>query len=156
MRAAVRNQAKADLIANAFTIKQLNPGRRLEFAIVPDIVVANAYTEAVKGVSGIIHIASPLFAGYEPEQWEDKIVNTAIAATLNILNDAAKESSIKRVIITSSYFATIPWSAFTGSSTEVWGSAPIPLPLARPFQFELEAYGASKVYALHATHDWQA
>lgn len=156
MRAAVRNQAKADAIRNAPSIKELNPGDNLTFIIIPDIVATDAYTEAVKGASEIIHVASPMLPGLKLEEWEDKLVNTAIAATLNILNAAAKESSIKRVVITSSFFATIPWSAFTAPSTEIWGTKPVPLPTERPFQSELEAYGASKVYALQATHDWIA
>jgi nucleoside-diphosphate-sugar epimerase len=156
VRAAVRNQEKAELIANTHSIKQLNPGERLTFSIVSDIVATDAYTEAVKGVSGIFHIASPMFAGYEPEKWEDNIINTAIAATLNILDAASNESSVRRVVITSSFFGTIPWRAFTEPFPEVWSTEPTPLPTERPFQLELQAYAASKVYALHATHDWEA
>lgn len=156
VRAAVRNEAKANLISAAPSIKELNPGDKLTFANVPDIVAPNAYTEAVKGVSGIVHIASPMMSGTNPEEWEDKIIKTAVAATTNVLDAAEKETSVKRMVITSSLFATIPWRAFGGHSTEIWGTKPTALPTARPFQSEFEAYAASKVYALHATADWVA
>lgn len=154
VRAAVRNEGKAGVITSAPSIKQLNPGNKLQFTTVPDIIAPNAYNEAVKGVSGIIHIASPMMNNYAPETWEEKIIKPALDATTNILEAAEKEPSVKRIVITSSLFATIPWSAFMAPSNETWSTKPTPIPTERPFKMEFEAYAASKVFALHSTLNW--
>lgn len=155
VRAAIRGgNARADTIRAAKSIKALNPGNDLTFVDVPEILDPQAYAEAVKGVWGIIHIASPMFSGFKPEEYEDKIVKTAITATTNILTAALNEPTVKRVVITSSLYASIPYRAFGGPSTETWGTKPTAIPTARPFADSLEAYAASKVYALHATNEF--
>lgn len=156
VRAAVRSDAKAEAISNAPSIKEINPGSRLTFVKVPDIVVDGEYDEAVRDVTGIIHVASPLFAGHGADDWEEQLIKPAVQATLNILESAKKESSVKRVVITSSLFATIPWSAFSDPEphSQVYSTEPTPLPTARPFNDEVEAYAASKAYALNATNEW--
>jgi nucleoside-diphosphate-sugar epimerase len=84
VRAAVRSQAKADAVLETPTIKAINPGSRLTFTIVPDILADHAYDEAVKGVKYIIHVASPVIKGegFPPEQWEAEIVKPAIKGTI--------------------------------------------------------------------------
>ncbi|KAF2101525.1 NAD(P)-binding protein [Rhizodiscina lignyota] len=158
VRAAVRSDAKAKSISSTKTIQEINPGSRLEFVHIPDIVADGAYDEAVKGVSGIIHVASPLFAGHSADLYEEMLIKPAIKATTNILDAAKKERSVKRVVITSSLFGTIPWSAFSDPEPheKVYSVEPTPNPTARPFKDEVEAYAASKAYALNATNDWIA
>ena len=55
--AAVRSQAKADLILATPTVKTINPGPGLTFVTVPDMLADGAYDEAVKGAntSCILH-----------------------------------------------------------------------------------------------------
>ena len=65
VRAAVRSATKADKILAAPSIKRLNPGNKLEFANVPDMLVEGAYDEAIKGATFAIHVASPLVSAYK-------------------------------------------------------------------------------------------
>jgi len=74
----------------------------LELVTVPDIVAPDAYTTAVKGVNAIIHVASPYH--FKVEKSEELLI-PAREGTLNILRSAAKEATVKRVVITSSFAA---------------------------------------------------
>ena len=153
VRAAVRSQAKAETIITAPSIKAFAPGSKLEFVIVPDILADNAYDDAVKGVEAILHIASPL--AISTEDYERDIITPAIKGTTNILKAASKEPSVKRIVITSSIAAVVPWADFViRESTHVYtadNSIPDPTgPYARSF----EAYGAAKTKALNATKNF--
>jgi uncharacterized protein YbjT (DUF2867 family) len=59
VRAAVRNKSKAVRICAMPSVHALNPGKKLEFVIVPDFSVDGAYEDVVKGARYVIHIASP-------------------------------------------------------------------------------------------------
>lgn len=39
----------------------------IEFTHVLDITAADAYNEAIRGVDGVIHIASPIYSGFSPD-----------------------------------------------------------------------------------------
>lgn len=150
VRAAVRSQAKAETILTAPSIKALAPGSNLDFVIVPDILADSAYDDAVKGVNAILHIASPL--AIATEDYERDIITPAIKGTTNILKAAAKEPSVKRIVITSSIVAVIPWAEFmTREATHIYtadDSTPDP---SGPYAHSFEAYGAAKTKALNAT-----
>jgi nucleoside-diphosphate-sugar epimerase len=111
VRAAVRSEQKADAVLETPTVKAINPGSRLTFTVVPDILADNAYDEAVKGVKYIIHVASPVIKGegFTQDQWESGIIQPAIKGTSSILEAAHKTQGIKRIVITSSEVAIIPW-----------------------------------------------
>jgi nucleoside-diphosphate-sugar epimerase len=83
VRAAVRSQAKADAVLATPTVKEISPGSRLTFAVVPDILADGAYDEAVEGVKYIIHVASPVIKGegFAPHEWESGIIQPAIKGT---------------------------------------------------------------------------
>jgi len=154
VRAAVRSEDKAKAVLATPTVKAINPGSRLTFVIVPDILADNAYDEAVKGVKYIIHLASPVVKGegFTPEQFETELVEPALKGTVSILKAAYKEPGIKRVVITSSEVAIIPWDEFIAKETDTVfdDQYQIPFP-AGPYNHPFEAYGASKVRALVAT-----
>jgi nucleoside-diphosphate-sugar epimerase len=157
VRAAVRSQAKADAVLETPTIKAINPGSRLTFTIVPDILADHAYDEAVKGVKYIIHVASPVIKGegFPPEQWEAEIVQPAIKGTSSILEAAYKVEGIKRIVITSSEVAIIPWEEFIAKEVDTVfdDTYEIPFP-AGPYSHIFEAYAAGKVRALVFTKEF--
>jgi nucleoside-diphosphate-sugar epimerase len=157
VRAAVRSQAKADSILNAPSVKALNPGSKLTFATIPDMLAKGAYDEAVKGVKYIIHLSSPITSGLTAEEFESKLILPALHGTIGILESANKTTGIERVVITSSEVAIIPWSDFlfveTGKTFDE--SYEIPFPEG-PYGHEFEAYAASKVRALVATKEFIA
>jgi nucleoside-diphosphate-sugar epimerase len=154
VRAAVRSQAKADAVLATPTVKAINPGSRLTFVIVLDILADNAYDEAVKGVKYIIHSASPVIKGegFTPDQYETHLVQPALRGTSGILESASKTNGIKRIVITSSEVAIIPWEEFIAKEVDTVfdDSYEIPFP-AGPYSHVFEAYAAGKVRALVAT-----
>ena len=156
VRAAVRSQAKADLILASDSIKSLKPGSALTFTIVPDLLTPGAYDSAVKDVKYIVHTASPLA---EPTTEEEKAhvdfaIKPAIRGTLNILEAAAKTPRVKRVVITSSVVAAVPWPHFIAEESDHIYNADHVVEDSEadgPYGHHFEAYAASKVKALNAT-----
>ena len=77
---------------------------QLETAIVADITVPGAFDDAVKGVDGIIHMASPYVIKVEDN--ETDLILPALNGTKGILESARKYGSkIRRIVITSSFAA---------------------------------------------------
>ncbi|KAG0645446.1 Ketoreductase CTB6 [Hyphodiscus hymeniophilus] len=159
VRAAVRSQSKADAVLATPTVKAINPGSRLSFVIVPDILADSAYDEAVKGVKYVIHVASPVIKGegFTPDQYETHLIQPALKGTAGILESAYKTHGIKRIVITSSEVAIIPWEEFIAKEVDTVydDTYQIPFP-AGPYSHVFEAYSASKVRALVATKDFVA
>ena len=153
VRAAVRSQDKAETILAAPSIKKLAPGPKLDFVYVPDIIADGAYDDALSGVKAILHIASPL--GISAEDYERDIITPAINGTTNILKAAAKEPSVKRIVVTSSNAAIVPWAEFIAAENDhVYTAeerAPDP---SGPYTSTFEAYAAAKVKALNATREY--
>ena len=114
VRAAVRSESKKQQILSAQSVKSLNPGPRLTFAIVPDLTVDGAYDEAVQDTAYIIHLASPIVLKGEikAEDFQSALIDPAINGTLSVLKAAAKAKSVRRVVITSSVVAVVPSKYF--------------------------------------------
>jgi nucleoside-diphosphate-sugar epimerase len=127
----------------------------LEFAIVPDILEDGAYDEAMQGVSYVLHVASPI--SFPTDNLERDLIEPAVKGTTGILKSAAKVSTVKRIVITSSEVAIIPWADFImHESDTVWRDTnKIPEPHG-PYANHFEAYAASKVKALHASEAFVA
>ncbi|KAF6217755.1 hypothetical protein HO133_006582 [Letharia lupina] len=153
VRAAVRSQAKAGTILATQSIKALAPGSKLDFIIVPDIIADGAYDDAVKDVKAILHIASPLPGS--TEDFERDIITPAIKGTTNILKAAAKEPSVRRIVITSSVVAVIPWAEVMNPKTNHVYTADKSVPdPSGPYEHSFEAYAAAKTKALNATKEF--
>lgn len=150
VRAAVRNQAKADAILAAPSIKALVPGKKLTFVFVPDIIADGAYDEAVKDVTYILHIASPL-AGAS-DDYERDTIQPAVKGTSGVLKSALKAPTVKRIVITSSIVAVIPWNDFIMEETDQVFTADDRIPDSYPpFVHHFQAYAAAKTRALNVT-----
>jgi succinate dehydrogenase (ubiquinone) flavoprotein subunit len=156
VRAAVRNQNKVDKILSAPSIKALSPGNRLDFAIVPDLLVDGAYNKAIKGATFVIHIASPIYEAHkEGESYQTTFIEPAVKGTLNILEAAKKTSSIKRIVITSSVVGIFPWKDFiSGAAVNIYNEKSRTPFVPEPYHSAFEAYSASKVAALNETEAW--
>lgn len=158
VRAAVRSQAKADSLLSHPNIQSRNAGgSRLSTIIVPDLTLPGAYDEAVQGVSYVIHVASPLVnEAWKPEEYKANLIEPAVRGTIGILESAHKASSVKRVVITSSAVAIVPFMALLqGSDKDTFDSEnrledPDVSEMAHPMQL----YVASKVLALNAAERW--
>ncbi|KAJ9605711.1 hypothetical protein H2200_009560 [Cladophialophora chaetospira] len=141
VRLAVRSDSKIDAIKTALPSKY--DADELEFTIVPDLAVANAFDSALKGVKYIIHVAAP---GPGPsDDYEATMVKPSINATLSILNSALQSPAVKKVVITSSVAAVMP------SEPKVFDADNILPDPEGPYTHPFWAYCASKQLALSAT-----
>ncbi|KAF3912742.1 Dihydroflavonol-4-reductase [Dactylellina cionopaga] len=102
VRGTARTLEKAEFLKNGPYAKYAD---KFEIAEVPDLEDDGAFNEAVKGVDGIAHIASPFH--YRVTDPYIDLINPAVNGTVNLLK-AAKEYAgpqLKRVVITSSFAA---------------------------------------------------
>ncbi|CDZ96967.1 d-lactaldehyde dehydrogenase [Phaffia rhodozyma] len=93
----VRSAAKGDYL------KDLFKGKPFSYVIVEDIGKDGAFDEAVKGVQGVAHTASPFhLKADDPEE----LIRPAVDGTIGILKSITKNGSdVKRVVVTSSVAA---------------------------------------------------
>eukprot|EP01117_Protostelium_nocturnum_P015540 TRINITY_DN6043_c0_g1_i1.p1 TRINITY_DN6043_c0_g1~~TRINITY_DN6043_c0_g1_i1.p1 ORF type:complete len:336 (+),score=110.06 TRINITY_DN6043_c0_g1_i1:48-1055(+) len=95
VRGTFRDDLKAKEISETFS----QHGDKLELVQLKDMEVESAFDQVVKGVEGIIHVASPCnFDCKNPKEMIDPAVNGTIAVL-----KAAKKSGdrVKRIVITS-------------------------------------------------------
>jgi nucleoside-diphosphate-sugar epimerase len=100
VRLAVRNVSKGQELVHLF---DSNP--RLQLAVVPDLQKSTSFSEAIKGVSAIIHSASPFIV--MTDNVERDLFEPAINITTAVLEAAFKEPSVKRIVLTSSFAAVV-------------------------------------------------
>lgn len=96
VRGTSRSKDKAQFLIN-FVEQKFGSGK-LEIADVPDMIADGAYDEAIKGVSGIVHLASVLTFSSNP----DEVIPPSVKGTLNILKSATQEPKVKSLVVTSS------------------------------------------------------
>lgn len=101
VRGTSRNHTKAQFLVKHIE-KQFGTGK-LELVDVPEMAAENAYDEAVKGVSGIVHLASAVTMSPVPEE----VIPPAIKGALSILKAASKEPKVKSLVLTSSSVAAL-------------------------------------------------
>ncbi|KAL2393208.1 hypothetical protein ABEF93_001167 [Exophiala dermatitidis] len=164
--------AKEHLLTGAFR----NHKHRYQHVVVPDIAVPGAFDEAVRGVYGIIHTASPVDFTLTTV---DEFMGPAVGGNLSILESAWKEamkstttatttdpsrqppppqsSRLTSFVVTSSVAAIVdkwkqvPNHAYTESDWNATGES-----VARETFSAPVAYGASKSAAERAVWDWVA
>jgi nucleoside-diphosphate-sugar epimerase len=78
-----------------------HPDANISLVVVPDMAQAGAFDEAIKGVSGIIHVASNISFDANP----NNVIPEVVAGIKGILESAAAEPSVKRFVYTSSSVA---------------------------------------------------
>ncbi|KAF9489182.1 NAD(P)-binding protein [Pleurotus eryngii] len=101
VRAAVRSASKVKYLTEYFK----SYGDKFETVIVGDMSKDGAFDEAVKGVDGIEHIASPVHLNADDPQ---ELIGPAVSGTVGILNSALRNNpTLKRVVITSSTAAVL-------------------------------------------------
>jgi nucleoside-diphosphate-sugar epimerase len=78
---------------------------QLDIVQVADFAASASFKDAVEGVDGIVHVASPFT--YNTTDNEKELVKPAIAGVKAVLEAAAQEEKVKRVVITSSFAAIL-------------------------------------------------
>ncbi|EME45951.1 hypothetical protein DOTSEDRAFT_32655 [Dothistroma septosporum NZE10] len=149
VRATIRSEAKSNP-----ALVELNTNTNLSFAVVPDITAPDAYLEAIKDVSYVIHIASPLPNAAESGDFEATLIQPAVQGTLSMLEAAQKSGTVKRIVITSSCLSIIDWEALIGGPFDrtLNPEDRIVTPTG-PYALNMHAYWASKVTALNKSEE---
>ncbi|KAI5456165.1 hypothetical protein BGZ63DRAFT_367555 [Mariannaea sp. PMI_226] len=102
----VRGTVRSEKMASDVRETHAKYAGQLSLAIVPDMSASNAFDEAVKGVDGVIHTASPFILG--AIDYEKELFQPAIQGTTSILEAIQKNNpSVSRVIITSSFASIV-------------------------------------------------
>lgn len=106
VRGTVRSEASASKVRKTHSHLLNGDDSRLSFAIVQDVAKPGGFDEAVEGVDGVIHTASPF-----PMQVEDNerdLLDPAIKGTTEVLKAIHKNApQVKRVVITSSFASIV-------------------------------------------------
>ncbi|KIJ56201.1 hypothetical protein M422DRAFT_219369 [Sphaerobolus stellatus SS14] len=111
VRGTVRSASKGDYLTDLFKDHK----DRFEYVVVEDIAKDGCFDEAVKGVDGVAHTASPFH--FKAEDPNDLII-PAVKGTVGILESVKKHApGVKRIVITSSMAAVLqaggPQKTFT-------------------------------------------
>lgn len=146
VRGTSRDTTKTAWITEMFD-KRYGEGK-FEAVVVKDMAESGAFDEACKGVSGVAHVASVLTFDSDP----NKVIPTVVNGAVNAATSAAKQTSVKRFVYTSSSTAiTAPRpNVEITISTENWNNEDVKAAWEPP-PFEAKGawspYGASKTQA---------
>ncbi|KAL2133420.1 hypothetical protein VTI74DRAFT_2421 [Chaetomium olivicolor] len=115
---------------------------KFEIVEVSDLGQVGAFDKLLHGISGIIHAASDMTMNPDPE----KVITPMVAATLNILNAAAKQSAVMRFVLTSSCAAAASPKPGVGQTidADVWNDEAVREAWAPP------PYGEERGFAVYA------
>nr|AIA24416.1 cinnamoyl-CoA reductase 2 [Sinopodophyllum hexandrum] len=97
VRATVRNPDDVDKVG--FLLEMNGAKERLKL-VKADLMVDGSFDDAIEGVDGVFHTASPLVPQKVP--WQETLVDPIIKGTVNVLASCLKASTVKRVVLTSS------------------------------------------------------
>lgn len=139
VRGTVRDIEKTSwLVEDLF--KTASENGSFELVRVPNFIASNAFDEAVKGVSAVIHVAT---LGLDPNP--NNVLPQIVVATHSILESASKEPSVKEFVYTSSVAAmVIPSMEQVHLTFDSWNDAVVELAWAPP------PYKPSRAYIVYA------
>ncbi|PIF46641.1 nucleoside-diphosphate-sugar epimerase [Chryseobacterium sp. 52] len=143
VRATVRSLNRKDEVIAALKNGGVTGYENVEFAET-DLSSDSGWKEAMKNVTYVLHIASPIFL-HLPKH-EDEMIRPAVDGTLRVLT-AARDAGVKRVVMTSN-FGAVGYSHKDPTqliTEESWTD---------PNEKGLSAYNKSKVYAERAAWDF--
>ncbi|CAM1504551.1 Fc.00g021420.m01.CDS01 [Cosmosporella sp. VM-42] len=116
VRGATRSPAKGDAMIKA----RPQYDGKLDFVQIDDFEKPGGLVEAVKDVTGVVHTASPFT--YDTEDNEKELILPAINGVRAIVEAAATNPNIERVVITSSFASVLdanrkgpPYFTYTGA-----------------------------------------
>ncbi|KAI0391873.1 putative cinnamoyl-CoA reductase [Xylariaceae sp. FL0594] len=148
VRAAVRSASKADFLAKHPKVVALGAtDSKLSFVVVPDICDEKAYEEAIKDVTHVIHVASPI-----PLPFLDPVTGIYepnVKSVKAMLRAALTSPSLGKLVITSSQYGNSPFPP--NPSLTIDADFRVPDLAGPPFDSGVHAYWASKVAATNAT-----
>ncbi|ETN42403.1 uncharacterized protein HMPREF1541_01557 [Cyphellophora europaea CBS 101466] len=145
VRGTVRSEAKGETSRGTH-----DHHPRYSTAVVPDVAAPDAFATAIRDVDGVVHLASDTSLADDP----DAVIPAVKAATVEVLRAAKAESSVKRVVLTSSSSAaTFPKPGVKFHiSKDTWNDEALKVAWETPVEERSEdpGYGFS-VYAASKT-----
>ncbi|KAK0203468.1 hypothetical protein DFS33DRAFT_1430383 [Desarmillaria ectypa] len=99
VRGTVRSPSKAKEVRTFWS----SYGDRFDTAVVPDLIDGD-YTEALKGISAVVHVASPFFRSVNDPKKD--LLDPARQGTVEIL-EACLKHGVRRVVVTGSIAAVV-------------------------------------------------
>ena len=72
-----------------------------------DLLTEGSYLESMQGCSVVFHTASPFVTDVAPDKVDEMLLEPAVKGTQNVLESVSKTPTVKRVVLTSSCYATI-------------------------------------------------
>ncbi|XP_002531631.2 tetraketide alpha-pyrone reductase 2 isoform X1 [Ricinus communis] len=82
-------------------LKEFNGAKERLKIMKTDLMIEGSFDEAIHGVDGVFHTASPVLVPYD-NNVQATLIDPCIKGTLNVLNSCTKSTSVKRVVLTSS------------------------------------------------------
>ena len=143
VRTTLRSLSKEASARKVLEEAGMNNGGHLSF-IAADLLEDTGWAEAVAGVDGVFHVASPVMPGHVDN--EDDVIVPAREGTLRVLR-AARDAGVRRVVLTSAFHA-VSWGHPHGDhvfTEEDWTVLDGP---------GVDAYGKSKTLAERAAWDF--
>ncbi|PVI00882.1 aldehyde reductase II [Periconia macrospinosa] len=130
-------------------------GPNFSLVQVPDVAAPNAFDEAIKGVHGVCHTAASLIFDPDPEI----AIAPEINGVMNILNAAATQDTVKRVVYTSSSCAAVQIKSgrkyhLNQSSWNEEAKAAWTLPITNEFSRGFINYEAKKMEGERRAFQW--
>ncbi|KAL3965161.1 hypothetical protein ACCO45_002165 [Purpureocillium lilacinum] len=148
----VRTKAKGDQVLARY---DASLREKIAVAVIPDFTTPDAFDECLESgaFDAIIHVASPFY--YSATDIQQELLDPSIVGTKSLLQAASRYSSIKTVVLTSSFAAildsykpnNIPEHTYTERD---WN----PLTEADAFKNTLNGYRASKLFAERAAWEF--
>ena len=150
IRGTVRDVSKSNWLVEELFAKEAAAGY-FEIVEVKDMADDTAFLEAVKGMSGIAHVATIMSLDANPHN----VVPQTVAGLTSILKAAAQEPSIKSFVMTSSVVAAAMYMPDTPFNVDAnsWNDMAVQLAYAPPPytpERGMLTYMASKVKAEQA------
>ncbi|CAG7990187.1 unnamed protein product [Penicillium nalgiovense] len=156
VRATVRSSQKADDTRNALALAGVGNLSHLELVVVPDPTDLKAFSATLQGCQAVLHLASAFNYNAVPGEFEEKLMIPAVRGTQVVCEAAKQHSTIRRVVIMSSfasvYDASLGFQPGSVYTEKDWcpltyedgvNAAAVPI-----------AYRASKVVAERAAWDY--
>ncbi|CAG9983681.1 unnamed protein product, partial [Clonostachys byssicola] len=146
IRATFRSDSKSQLFKNILG------GNNVETCIVADITAPGAFMEAIVGADFVIHTASPFT--FKVTDINKDLIQPAVEGTTRMLEAIASSSTVKRVVLTSSFAAVVdptkgPRAGYAYTE-EDWN----PMTPEKALENNLFGYQASKTFAEKAAWDF--
>ncbi|KAH3915742.1 hypothetical protein HBI56_145920 [Parastagonospora nodorum] len=133
----------------------------IDFVVIPDLSISNAFDSALKDVEYVFHIASPMPG--KGNDFKKEYLNPAVQGTTAVLDAAEKVSTIKRVVIVSSVLALVQLDAMVTGNMDVKEGLNHTIAVDPGMEFPEDPvasgglkYHASKILAHRATLEWVA